>query len=315
MVNLEKFKMSGIGVSIAPHKEIQLVQCLIFTIPSEGFITAICFDSRAFINPAFWETIADKVKTLMFNRIKFEDIIFKNEEELIRFIESNIPKYTPEEKSDILLQYLRSNTLYDGATYDLKIVDILMDETWRKFYFINANEMFFYVDNLLSNGLLSCGSKTTEVYWNLGLTLKGLSKIAKLSTNKDSRICFVAMSFDKSLEEVYENGIKAAIFETGFIPFIINREDVKSDITINDAIISGIKKAAFTIADFTQHKKGVYFEAGFALGRGQTVIYTCRKDEIDVAHFDTRNYQHIVWETHIDLKVKLIDKIRAVILK
>jgi nucleoside 2-deoxyribosyltransferase len=84
--------------------------------------------------------------------------------------------------------------------------------------------------------------------------------------------------------------------------------------TINDAIIAGIKKSRFTIADFTQHKAGVYFEAGYALGRGQKVIYTCRADEIANAHFDTRNYQHIVWENSEDLKQKLIDKITAFVL-
>ena len=62
------------------------------------------------------------------------------------------------------------------------------------------------------------------------------------------------------------------------------------------------------------YKAGVYFEAGYALGRGQKVIYTCKKDDISNAHFDTRNYQHIVWETADDLKQKLIDKINAFVL-
>lgn len=39
----------------------------------------------------------------------------------------------------------------------------------------------------------------------------------------------------------------------------------------------------------------VYFEAGFALGLGLQVIYTCRSDMLDELHFDTRQYPHIGW--------------------
>jgi hypothetical protein len=57
----------------------------------------------------------------------------------------------------------------------------------------------------------------------------------------------------------------------------------------------------------------VYFEAGYALGRGLKVIYTCREDQIDEAHFDTRNYPHILWKDADELKKKLIDKIEVFI--
>ena len=65
--------------------------------------------------------------------------------------------------------------------------------------------------------------------------------------------------------------------------------------------------------DFTKNKHGVYFEAGYALGRGQKVIYTCREDSIEDAHFDIRNYQHLVWKDGEDLKMKLMDKIEVFI--
>lgn len=38
-------------------------------------------------------------------------------------------------------------------------------------------------------------------------------------------------------------------------------------ITINDAIVREIKKCKFLVADFTQHKHGVYFESGLGLQR------------------------------------------------
>ena len=67
------------------------------------------------------------------------------------------------------------------------------------------------------------------------------------------------------------------------------------------------------IADFTEHRNGVYFEAGFGRGLGLEVIYTCKKDEIENAHFDTRQNQHILWSNHEDLLEQLIFRINALI--
>jgi nucleoside 2-deoxyribosyltransferase len=141
-----------------------------------------------------------------------------------------------------------------------------------------------------------------------------MSYLSQINTDSSSRSCFVAMSFDPKLRQAYEDGILPAIKETGFIPVIVSNVHVDSDKTINDAIIAGIKEAKFVIADFTMHKAGVYFEAGYALGRGLKVIYTCSKKDLRKAHFDTRNFQHIVWETPEELKQKLVEKIKAFIL-
>ncbi len=95
---------------------------------------------------------------------------------------------------------------------------------------------------------------------------------------------------------------------------IVRKENkIPSDVTINDAILAAIKRSKFTIADFTGHKRGVYFEAGYALGRQQKVIYTCREDDINNAHFDTRNYAHILWKEPSDLREQLINKIEVYI--
>jgi len=121
------------------------------------------------------------------------------------------------------------------------------------------------------------------------------------------------MSFDTEMIKIYNEWIEPSIRESDFEPYIVFNQHPESDVTINDEILAGIKKAKFTIADFTYHKAGVYFEAGYALGRGQKVIYTCREDNIGTAHFDTRNYQHLVWKDGADLKKKLMDKIEVFI--
>jgi hypothetical protein len=65
------------------------------------------------------------------------------------------------------------------------------------------------------------------------------------------------------------------------------------------------------VADFTGHRGGVYFEAGYAQGRGIPVIWCCRKDDIEHAHFDTRQNNHVTWTTPAELRELLKNRIAA----
>ena len=69
------------------------------------------------------------------------------------------------------------------------------------------------------------------------------------------------------------------------------------------------------VADFTGQLAGVYYEAGFAMGLGRTVIWCCRKDEIDKLHFDTNHKNHIDWGSVEELRERLYRRIRATILE
>ncbi|MDA1051804.1 MAG: hypothetical protein O3C40_15165 [Planctomycetota bacterium] len=65
--------------------------------------------------------------------------------------------------------------------------------------------------------------------------------------------------------------------------------------------MSEIRKARFLVADFTKHRNGVYFEAGYAIGLQIPVIWLCREDEMGRVHFDTEHFNHIVWKDATDL--------------
>ena len=121
------------------------------------------------------------------------------------------------------------------------------------------------------------------------------------------------MSFSEKPEIVsIKEAIKSAVNETNYQPVIINEKHIESDRTINDAIIAEIKRAKFVIADFTEQKSGVYFEAGFALGLGIPVIYCCDKADFDAnSHFDVNHYPHILYNSPEELGKGLVDKIRA----
>ena len=48
-------------------------------------------------------------------------------------------------------------------------------------------------------------------------------------------------------------------------------------------------------------------------GLARPVIWSCKKDDFDNVHFDTRQYNHIVWQTPADLREQLRDRIKATI--
>ena len=67
------------------------------------------------------------------------------------------------------------------------------------------------------------------------------------------------------------------------------------------------------MADVTQQRQGVYFEAGFAQGLNIPVIWTVSEKDKDNIHFDTRQFNHIIWQTTEDLKNQLYDFICGII--
>jgi nucleoside 2-deoxyribosyltransferase len=82
---------------------------------------------------------------------------------------------------------------------------------------------------------------------------------------------------------------------------------------IDDEIIAEIRRSAFLIADFTGHRGGVYFEAGYAMGCGLPVIWTCQKDDIEKLHFDILQYNCIDWGEPSELRKRLQKRIEALL--
>ena len=83
---------------------------------------------------------------------------------------------------------------------------------------------------------------------------------------------------------------------------------------IDDALITMLKSSKVVIADFTGQRQAVYYEAGYAMGMGIPVIWTCREDEVNKLSFDTRQYPHILWKDKDDLYQQLKARLCAQIL-
>jgi hypothetical protein len=148
------------------------------------------------------------------------------------------------------------------------------------------------------------------------LTSQGWLKVEELTIRlPDSSQAFVAMWFNDETTAAYINGIAPAITASGYRPVRIDKKEHINK--VDDEIIAEIRRSKFLVADFTCEKNkvrgGVYFEAGFAMALPIPVIWTCSKDSISDLHFDTRQYNHIVWETPEELCGLLKARIGAVI--
>ena len=181
---------------------------------------------------------------------------------------------------------------------------------WSDSYLI---EELLYLFNLLaSEDYIDYSTGQTS---SVLILPKGYSKIHEENLLVKSDQAFVAMWFDKSMNQSFEKGIEPAIRDCGYMPVRIDQ--IEHVDKIDDRIISEIRRSRFLVADFTSEidkpRGGVYFEAGFALGLGIPVIWTCRSDIITNIHFDTRQFNHIVWSNSGELREKLSTRIRAVI--
>ncbi len=142
------------------------------------------------------------------------------------------------------------------------------------------------------------------------LSLDGLRRLDELRKSEIiSKQAFVAMWFDHSLDDAWKNGFKQALKYTGYDPIRIDLAEHNEKIC--DKIIAEIRKSGLVIADFTGQRGGVYFEAGFAMGLNTPLIWTCHKSDVKKLHFDTRQYNHIIWGNPDELCKKLINRIEA----
>lgn len=160
------------------------------------------------------------------------------------------------------------------------------------------------------------------------ITVDGYSRLAELEkASVNSSQAFVAMWFNTSMNDAYEKGVEPGIEDAGYKPVRIDRKDHNNK--IDDEIIAEIRRSRFLVADFTADydltridssdadkkgaRGGVYYEAGFAHGLSIPVIFTCREDVISKVHFDTRQYNHLIWKTPNDLRQSLANRISATI--
>jgi hypothetical protein len=160
------------------------------------------------------------------------------------------------------------------------------------------------------------GQLSTRNYWsefNRTITAEGWHRVEQLRASQPtSNQAFVAMWFDPSLDNAWIDGFQPGIEARGdFIAVRVDR--IQHNEKIDDRIVAEIRRSGLLVADFTGQRPGVYFEAGLATGLGIPVIWTCRADYLDSVHFDTRQYNHLVWRTPAELSEALSIRIAATV--
>ena len=163
----------------------------------------------------------------------------------------------------------------------------------------------------------------------ISLTLAGLEYLEDLTEKRGlSEEVFLAMWFDSSMDALFEHLEKS--FEEEADLSLVRVDRVEHNNKIDDEIIAALRRSRLVLADFTcpdegkLHRGGVYYEAGFAHGLNKNVIFLVRDDCVDGLHFDTRQYNHIVWKQNEtgeiavvgseekSLGVAVLERIRAI---
>ncbi|MCK4764106.1 MAG: hypothetical protein KAW12_18045 [Candidatus Aminicenantes bacterium] len=207
----------------------------------------------------------------------------------------------PENPFEIIDQILLY--IYELASSVHEFVRIEIKQ-YPLFYAKNSGDLDYCLKRAREHGYLQNSASKFR------LTLDGWQRVEELQRKKiESRQAFVAMKFSDDLKSIWTEGFEPALKETGYKP--IRLDFVEHNDRIDDKIIAEIRKSGLLVADLTGNNAGVYFEAGFALGLDIPVIWTCRSDFIEKIHFDTRQYNYIVWENPAELNEKLKNRIEA----
>jgi hypothetical protein len=186
------------------------------------------------------------------------------------------------------------------------------DISWISFgWCINADELNEVLGYLESTARIHKQIKNNQpIYKILPSGWAHLEALKKIGA--DSKQCFVAMWFDDQMQFIYDQSIAKGIIDAGYNPHRVDQREYNDK--IDDEIIAQIRQSRFIVADFTGHRGGVYYEAGFAKGLSLEVIWTCRKDEMEKLHFDIRQYNCIDWEQNEpeDFRIRLKNRIERV---
>ena len=235
-------------------------------------------------------------KVYEYPQISVEELLYdfpKKASEFLNRILLNLSRLAPRPFSEIPLNLKKPDNLY--------------------LFTKNTGECITILKELSEHGLVRDGGSTTQELRKI-LTSRSWEIIENLQNSViDSKQAFVAMWFDESRNDYYKDGIKKAIEDAGYVPRRIDLQEFNEKIC--DEIIAEIKRAKFLIADFSGMRSGVFFEAGFAKGLGREVIFTVREADVEKLkeHFDTRQYNHIVYDSPEDLRKKLYNRIGATI--
>ncbi|MBM9500712.1 nucleoside 2-deoxyribosyltransferase [Leptospira sp. 201903071] len=196
--------------------------------------------------------------------------------------------------------------LYGEFIYEIEIYDCFAKDVNETVFLLNI----LYKKELIFNGLTLSGKNAATMKGGIRIEEKGWIQIEEIEKSYVSKQVFVAMWFNSKMNDAFF-AIEEACDKNGFKAFRIDNKEHNNE--ISGEILAEIRKSRFLISEVTGQRPGVYFEAGYALALGLPVIWCCREDELNKVHFDTRQYNHVVWTNEGDLISKLTSRIKGTI--
>ena len=119
--------------------------------------------------------------------------------------------------------------------------------------------------------------------------------------SEDKPLIFVAMPFDKKMDDIFHYGIRNAVNNAGFL--CERADEVVFTGDILDLIKRRIGKASLVIADLSTANPNVYLEVGYAWGLGiPTVLIVQDAQELK---FDVKGQKCIIYSGIRELEEKL----------
>lgn len=192
---------------------------------------------------------------------------------------------------------------------DCLYFDYTFDDIWMKIK--NLDDFQFFAAMIIVSEIMNTGrNQVLGEYIKLPikefLNEHGLRDIIKEKSNS----VFIAMSFGENMYDA-RKVIQNIVEKCGYNPIIIDMKEHNNQIV--PEIFLEIKRSKFVIADLTEQKNGVYYEAGYAKALEKEIIYSCKSSDFQKIHFDIAQQNIINWENEEDLEVKLENRIEATI--
>jgi nucleoside 2-deoxyribosyltransferase len=232
---------------------------------------------------------------------------------ILKEIMSSLPDYRVAEKQSLLMKAFDRRTEYPGQS-----VPIVLADDYPLAWASGEEELRYLIRSLIERGYVRRTDELEDLpdrevpEFQIEITAVGWDFLDESAGHPIvSDQVFVAMSFAPELRSAWEVGIRPALLNAQYRPYRIDSEPHIE--RIDSKIIAEIKNSRFVVADVTNQRPGVYFEAGFALGLGLPVFWSVREDDLRNVHFDTRQYNHIVWKDETDLADQLLLFITAVV--
>ncbi|WP_244310072.1 nucleoside 2-deoxyribosyltransferase [Leptospira mtsangambouensis] len=249
-----------------------------------------------------------------------KEIVICSKEEKNNYIKNGSTRKTIITLAELLNEFPKNILDKQGyALRNLAKIDPNYGSLIRNFstydlYAKNESEALFILQILKDKNQIDFKSVIINNQITKGSTIiikeQGWIAIEEFEKSSNSEQVFIAISFDPSMNEASLE-IEKACRMNGYIPIRIDNKEHNNE--ISGEILYEIKRSKFLISEVTGQRHGVYFEAGFAMGLGIPVIWCCNESDLVNVHFDTRQYNHIVWKDKNELLEKLEKRIRATV--